>query len=102
MLANLLNQKVLVDWAAIYILEVKIMEDSFDSTYIIRKELYDEFIEDAKKVALTAYTVPAFVKYELYNMIDMERDIAMVVVWKPETTVKQIKDFDKKWFLEKY
>ncbi|HII07636.1 MAG TPA: hypothetical protein HA349_10080 [Methanotrichaceae archaeon] len=78
------------------------MEDSFDSTHIIRKELYDEFIEDAKKVALTAYTAPAFVKYELYNMIDIERDIAMVVVWKPETTVKQIKDFDKKWFLEKY
>jgi len=81
---------------------VKILEDSFDSTYIIRKEHYNEFIEDAKKVALTAYTVPAFVKVELYNMIDIERDIAMVVVWKPETTVKQIKEFDKRWFLEKY
>jgi len=83
-------------------LKVKILEDSFDSTYIIRKEHYVEFIEDAKKVAITAYTVPAFVKVELYNMIDIERDIAMVVVWKPETTVKQIKEFDKKWFLEKY
>ena len=56
------------------------MEDSFDSTYIIRKEHYNEFIDDAKKVALTAYTVPAFVKVELYNMIDIERNIAMVVV----------------------
>jgi len=24
------------------------------------------------------------------------------VVWKPETTVKQIKEFDKVWFLSKY
>jgi hypothetical protein len=96
------NQKVFVDRIGNYNLEVNIVEDSFDSNCIIRKEHYDEFIEDAKKVALTAYTVPAFVKYELYNMIDIERDIAMVVVWKPETTVKQIKDFDKKWFLEKY
>ena len=78
------------------------MDDSFDSTYIIRKERYDEFIEDAKKVALTAYTVPAFVNIELYNIIDIEKDIAMIVIWKPETTVKQIKDFDRKWFLEKY
>jgi hypothetical protein len=26
----------------------------------------------------------------------------MVVIWKPETTVREIKEFDKKWFLEKY
>jgi len=25
-----------------------------------------------------------------------------VVIWKPETTVREIKEFDKKWFLEKY
>ena len=94
--------KVLTDRIESNTLEMKIMEDSFDSTYIIRKEHYDEFIDDAKKVAITAYTVPAFVKIELYNMIDIERDIAMVVVWKPETTVKQIKEFDKKWLLKKY
>ena len=35
-------------------------------------------------------------------MIDMDRDIAMKVVWKPETTVAQIKEFDKTWFLTKY
>jgi len=35
-------------------------------------------------------------------MINMEKDIAMRVVWKPGTTVKQIKEFDKRWFLEKY
>ena len=78
------------------------MEDSFDSTYIIRKERYREFMADVEKLALTAYTIPAFIWPELYRMIDMEKDIAMRVVWKPETTVKQIKEFDKKWFLEKY
>jgi hypothetical protein len=35
-------------------------------------------------------------------MIDMNRDIAMLVVWKPETMVKQIKDIDHKWLLKKY
>jgi hypothetical protein len=78
------------------------MEDSFDSTYIIRKDLHDEFIEDVRSLALTAYTIPAFIKPDLYKMIDINKDIAMLVVWKPETTVKQIKDFDLKWFLEKY
>nr|MDO8134223.1 hypothetical protein [Candidatus Njordarchaeum guaymaensis] len=78
------------------------MEDSFDSTYIIKKERYKEFIADAHKLALTAYTVPAFIWPELYKMINIERDIAMRVVWKPETTVRQIKDFDRTWFLEKY
>jgi hypothetical protein len=38
---------------------------------------------------------------ELYNMIDMDRDIAMRVVWKPKTIVAQIKEFDKIWFLKK-
>ncbi len=78
------------------------MEDSFDSTYIIRKDRYDDFIADVEMLALTAYTIPAFVWPKLYMMIDIEKDIAMRVVWSPETTVKQIKDFDKKWFLEKY
>ncbi len=78
------------------------MDNSFDSVYIIRKNLYDEFIGDVSALALTAYTIPAFVRPELYGMIDMKKDIAMLVVWKPETTVKQIKDFDRKWFLEKY
>ena len=78
------------------------MEDSFDSTYIIRKERYKDFMADVGKLALTAYTIPAFIWVELYKMINIEKDIAMRVVWKPETTVKQIKDFDKRWFLEKY
>nr|MDO8133028.1 hypothetical protein [Candidatus Njordarchaeum guaymaensis] len=78
------------------------MEDSFDSTYIIRKERYKEFMADVQKLALTAYTIPAFIWPELYKMINIEKDIAMRVVWKPETAVKQIKDFDKRWFLEKY
>jgi len=78
------------------------MEDSFDSTYIIRKERYKEFMADVQKLALTAYTIPAFIWPELYKMINIEKDIAMRVVWNPETTVKQIKDFDKIWFLEKY
>lgn len=78
------------------------MEDSFDSTYIIKKERYNEFMVDAQKLALTAYTIPAFIWPELYKMINIEKDIAMRVVWKPETTVRQIKDFDRRWFLEKY
>ncbi|MCP8322457.1 MAG: hypothetical protein H3Z52_16190, partial [archaeon] len=68
------------------------MEDSFDSTYIIRKERYKEFMADVEKLALNAYTIPAFIWPELYKMINMEKDIAMRVVWKPGTTVKQIKD----------
>ena len=78
------------------------MDDTFDSTYIIRKKYYQEFISDVSKLALTAYTIPAFVKPDLYAMIDIEEDIAMAVVWKPETTVREIKEFDRKWFLENY
>ncbi len=78
------------------------MEDSFDSVYIIRKKCYDEFMADVAELALTAYTIPAFVRPELYSMIDLEDDIAMLVVWKPDTTVRQIKGLDKKWFLKKY
>jgi len=82
--------------------EVNNMEDSFDSTYIIRKERHEEFVSDVQKLALTAYTVPAFIWPELYKMINIEKDIAMRVVWKPETTVRQIKEFDRKWFLQRY
>ena len=78
------------------------MENTFDSTYIINKAKYSEFVVAANKLALAVYTIPAFVWLELYKMINMERDIAMRVVWKPETTVKQIKEFDKVWFLQKY
>ena len=78
------------------------MEDSFDSTYIIKKERYKEFIDDAQKMALTAYTIPAFIWPEIYKLISIEEDVAMRVVWKPEVTVRQIKEFDRKWFLEKY
>jgi len=59
-------------------------------------------MDDVSTLALTAYTIPAFVRPELYKMVDMKKDIAMLVVWKPETMVKQIKDVDHKWFLEKY
>jgi hypothetical protein len=78
------------------------MENVFDSTYIIRKERYEEFVSSAENLCIAAYTIPAFVWPELYSMIDMDRDIAMRVVWKSETTVSQIKEFDKMWFLKKY
>jgi hypothetical protein len=78
------------------------MENTFDSTYIINKAKYDEFIAEVNKLAIAAYSIPAFVWPELYKMIDIKRDIAMRVVWKPETTVGQIKEFDKVWFLKKY
>ena len=78
------------------------MDNTFDSTYIINKEKYNEFVKEAGKLAIAAYTIPAFVSPELYSLVDLSRDIAMKVVWKPETTVGQIKEFDKIWFLQKY
>ena len=78
------------------------MEYTFDSTYIIKKEKYNEFVKAASKLAAAVYTIPAFIWPEFYRMIDISKDIAMRVVWKPETTVSQIKEFDKVWFLEKY
>jgi len=78
------------------------MENTFDSTYIINKAKYNQFVAEVSKLAIAAYTIPAFVWLDLYKMIDITRDIAMRVVWKPETTVKQIKEFDKVWFLQKY
>jgi len=78
------------------------MENTFDSTYIINKAKYDEFVAEAGKLAIAVYIIPAFTWSDLYSMIDIHDDIAMRVVWKPETTVKQIKEFDKVWFLEKY
>lgn len=78
------------------------MDNTFDSIYIINKAKYDEFVKELSKVAIAVYSIPAFVEPELYQMIDIERDIAMRVVWKPETTVKQIKEVDKVWFLQKY
>ena len=78
------------------------METTFDSVYIIRKERYEEFVDDASRLAIAVYTIPAFIWLDLYTEIDIETDIAMRVVWKPETTVKQIKEFDKIWFLKKY
>ncbi len=78
------------------------MENTFDSTYIIRKEKYDEFVADAEKLTIAVYTLPVFIWPELYRMGDMDKDIAMRVVGKPYTTVAQIKEFDKTWFLKKY
>ena len=78
------------------------MENTFDSVYIINKVKYDEFVAEASKLAIAVYTIPVFVWLELYSGIDIGKDIAMRVVWKPETTVGQIKDLDKKWFLKKY
>ena len=78
------------------------MENTFDSTYVIRKAKYKEFVAAAAKVAIAAYTIPAFTKPDLYGMINMKTDIAMKVVWKPQTTVAQIKEFDRVWFFDKY
>jgi hypothetical protein len=78
------------------------MEDSFDSTYVINKRNYDQFVREASKLAIAVYTIPAFTWLELYKGIDMHKDIAMRVVWKPDTTVGEIKEFDKVWFLKKY
>ncbi|MDD4984281.1 MAG: hypothetical protein PHQ43_00630 [Dehalococcoidales bacterium] len=78
------------------------MENTFDSTYIINKAKYDEFISEVDKLAIASYSIPLFVWPDLYMTIDIKKDIAMKVVWKPETTVKQIKEFDKIWFLKKY
>ena len=78
------------------------MENTFDSTYIINKAKYAEFVAEASKLAIAAYIIPAFVWLEIYESVDMGKDIAMRVVWKPDTTVGQIKEFDKTWFLKKY
>jgi hypothetical protein len=78
------------------------MENTFDSTYIINKEKYNEFVKESGKLAVAAYTIPLFTAPDLYSLIDISTDIAMRVVWKPETTVGQIKEFDKVWFLQKY
>ena len=78
------------------------MENTFDSTYIINKAKHDEFVAEAGKLAIAVYTIPVFVWQELYKSIDIHKDIAMRVVWKPETTVGQIKELDKRWFLKKY
>ena len=78
------------------------MEDTFDSTYIVNKAKYAEFVAQAGKLAIAAYTIPVFTWIELYKGVDLRKDIAMRVVWKPETTVAQIKEFDKTWFLKKY
>jgi hypothetical protein len=80
-----------------------IMEEyTFDSTYVISKANYDEFISDAEKFAIASYTIPAFILPDFYKMIDISKDIAIKVVWKPGTTVRQIKEFDKTWFLKNY
>ena len=78
------------------------MENTFDSTYIINKARYDEFVAEVSKLAVAVYTIPAFIWIELYRGIDIRKDVAMRVVWKPETTVGQIKELDKTWFLKKY
>jgi hypothetical protein len=78
------------------------MENTFDSAYIINKAKYDEFVTEASKLAIAVYAIPAFIWLDLYKGVDMRKDIAMRVVWKPETTVGQIKEFDKKWLLKKY
>ena len=78
------------------------MDNTFDSTYIINKAKYQEFVKGAGKLAIAVYIIPAFVWPDLYEMIDISKDVAMRVVWKPETNVRQIKEFDKVWFLSKY
>jgi hypothetical protein len=78
------------------------MDDTFDSTYVIRRDMYADFLEQATEFAITAYTIPAALWPELYKNVDLNQDIAMRVIWKPETTVRQIKQFDQQWFLLKY
>ena len=78
------------------------MDDTFDSTYVIRRDMYADFLEQAAEFAITAYTIPAALWPELYKNVDLNQDIAMRVIWKPETTVRQIKQFDQQWFLLKY
>jgi len=53
------------------------MENTFDSTYIINKTKYDEFVNEASQLAVAVYTIPAFVWLELYKGIDIHKDIAM-------------------------
>ena len=38
------------------------MENTFDSTYIIRKEKYDEFVADAEKLAIAVVQSRGFYK----------------------------------------
>ncbi len=78
------------------------MEYTFDSTYIINKSKYADFVSEAEKLAIASYTIPALESLDLYQMVDIHKDIAIKVVWKPETTVRQIKEFDKTWFINKY
>jgi len=78
------------------------VDNTFDSTYIINKERYDEFVKDAGQLAIAVYVIPAFTWLDLYKHIDIHIDIAVRVVWKPETTVAQIKELDKVWFFKKY
>ena len=44
---------------------VRQVENTFDSTYIIRKDKYHEFVNDAERLAIAAYIIPAFVWREL-------------------------------------
>ncbi len=78
------------------------MENTFDSTYVINKDKYNEFLSEVEALAIAAYTIPAFTSLELYKIVNMDKDIAMRVVWKPDATVGQIKKFDEIWFLRKY
>jgi hypothetical protein len=36
------------------------MGDSFDSTSVINKRNYDQFVREASKLAIAVYTIPAF------------------------------------------
>jgi hypothetical protein len=82
--------------------QVSKMDNTFDSIYVVRKARYEEFVAAAHKLAIAAFTVPAFMHPELYKMVSLKDDIVVKVVWKPETTVGQIKEFDKAWFLKYY
>lgn len=53
------------------------MENTFDSTYIINKAKYDEFVSEVDKLAIASYTIPFFVWPDLYKAIDINKDIAM-------------------------
>jgi hypothetical protein len=55
-----------------------VMDNTFDSTYIIRKDKYKELIADAEKVSIASYTITAAVSPDLYKQIDMDKDIANI------------------------
>ena len=47
------------------------MENTFDSTYIIRKEKYNEFVADAEKLAIAVVQSRGFYKQNLGFLMEL-------------------------------